>query len=89
MLVELRVFDGDGDLGGQAGEELHLFFGERVTNAVAVAAARRGLAGRSVRLTLDGGDINIDWRDDGVWMTGPTAHVFTGELTAEFLDSIQ
>ena len=57
--------------------------------AVAVAAARRGLTGRSVRLTLDGGDINIDWRDDGVWMTGPTAHVFTGELTAEFLDSIQ
>ncbi|MEM7296551.1 MAG: diaminopimelate epimerase, partial [Pseudomonadota bacterium] len=24
------------------------------------------------------GDLEIDWRDDGVWMTGPTAHVFDG-----------
>ena len=56
--------------------------------AVAVAAARRGLTGRKVRLTLDGGEIAIDWREDGVWMTGPTAHVFTGELTSAFLDSL-
>lgn len=54
--------------------------------AVAVAAARRGLTGRAVRLTLDGGDIWIDWRDDGVWMTGPTAHVFSGVLNLDFLD---
>ena len=46
--------------------------------ATAVSAARRGLSGRKLRLTLDGGDIWIDWRDDGVWMTGPTAHVFDG-----------
>lgn len=46
--------------------------------AVAVAAARRGLTGRKVVLELDGGTIHIDWRDDGVWMTGPTAHVFDG-----------
>ncbi|WP_235962736.1 diaminopimelate epimerase [Jannaschia marina] len=46
--------------------------------AVAVAAARRGLTGRNVRIDLDGGTIHIDWRDDGVWMTGPTAHVFDG-----------
>ena len=56
--------------------------------AVAVAAARRGLTGRTVRLTLDGGEIAIDWRDDGVWMTGPTAHVFTATLTPEFLDTL-
>ena len=56
--------------------------------ATAVAAARRGLTGRHVTITLDGGDIDIDWRDDGVWMTGPTAHVFTGHLTAAFLDSL-
>ncbi|MBF9042383.1 diaminopimelate epimerase [Rhodobacterales bacterium HKCCE4037] len=56
--------------------------------AVAVAAARRGLTGRKVRLTLDGGEIEIDWRDDGVWMTGPTAHVFSGTLTPAFLDSL-
>lgn len=54
--------------------------------AVAVAAARRGLTGRNVLLTLDGGDIDIAWRDDGVWMTGPTAHVFTGVFTPAFQD---
>lgn len=56
--------------------------------AVAVAAHRRGLTGRAVTIDLDGGAIDIDWRDDGVWMTGPTAHVFTGTLTAAFLDAL-
>lgn len=56
--------------------------------AVTVAAVRRGLTGRRVRLTLDGGEIEVDWRDDGVWMTGPTAHVFSGTLTDEFLESV-
>lgn len=53
--------------------------------AVAVSAARRGLTGRAVRVDLDGGTLHIDWRDDGVWMTGPSAHVFTAELTSAFL----
>ncbi len=56
--------------------------------AVAVAAARRDLTGRRVRLTLDGGDIDVDWRDDGVWMTGPTSHVFTGDVSSTFLDGL-
>ena len=56
--------------------------------ATAVAAARRGLTGRSVKLTLDGGTLNVDWRDDGVWMTGPTAHVFSGTLTREWLANL-
>jgi diaminopimelate epimerase len=56
--------------------------------AVAVAAARRGLTGRRVRITLDGGDIEIDWREDGVWMTGPTAHVFSGVLTPAWLGAV-
>ena len=46
--------------------------------AVAVAAARRGLTGRRVTIDLDGGTLDIDWREDGVWMTGPVAHVFDG-----------
>lgn len=46
--------------------------------AVAVAAHRRGLTGRAVRIDLDGGRLDIDWRDDGVWMMGPVAHVFDG-----------
>lgn len=56
--------------------------------AVAVAAARRGLTGRKVTLTLDGGDIFIDWRKDGVWMTGPTTHVFDGIFTPAYLAAI-
>lgn len=47
--------------------------------ATAVAAARRGLTGRDVTITLDGGTLFISWRDDGVWMTGPTDHVFDGQ----------
>ncbi|MFO7758938.1 MAG: diaminopimelate epimerase [Roseovarius sp.] len=53
--------------------------------ATAVAAARRGLTGPRVRVELDGGSLDIDWREDGVWMTGETAHVATGVLTPEFL----
>ncbi|MCB2136644.1 MAG: diaminopimelate epimerase [Rhodobacteraceae bacterium] len=53
--------------------------------ATAVAAHLRGLTGRQVSLDLDGGTLDIDWRDDGVWMTGPTAHVFDGWLTPDFL----
>ncbi len=56
--------------------------------ATAVAAARRGLTGRKVEIDLDGGKIWVDWRDDGVWMTGPTCHVFSGTLTPEFLESL-
>ena len=46
--------------------------------AVTVAAHRRGLTGRTAHVDLDGGSLHIDWREDGVWMAGPTAHVFTG-----------
>ena len=56
--------------------------------ATAVAAARKGLTGRKVAIDLDGGRIDIDWRGDGVWMTGPTAHVFSGHLTPAFLAAI-
>ena len=56
--------------------------------ATAVAAARRGLTGRKVQIDLDGGTIWVDWREDGVWMTGATMHVFTAQLTPEFLASV-
>ncbi len=50
--------------------------------AAAVAAIRRGLTGRTVALDLDGGPIEITWREtDGhVLMTGPVATAFTGTL---------
>lgn len=56
--------------------------------ATAVAAHRLGLTGRRVQVDLDGGRLWIDWRDDGVWMTGPTMHVFTGSFTTAFLESL-
>jgi diaminopimelate epimerase len=56
--------------------------------AVTVAAARRGLTGRSVTLDCDGGRLWIDWREDGVWMTGPTMVVFEGALTPQFLGAL-
>jgi diaminopimelate epimerase len=50
--------------------------------AAAVAAARKRLTARTVRVTLPGGDLEIDWReaDDHVVMTGPVAYEFSGEL---------
>lgn len=51
------------------------------TCATAVAAHLRGLTGRHVIVDVDGGRLEIDWRDDGVWMTGPTALVFEGRLS--------
>lgn len=53
--------------------------------ATAVAAHLRGLTGRKVKLDLDGGQVEVDWRDDGVWLTGPVARVFDGYLSSEFL----
>jgi diaminopimelate epimerase len=50
--------------------------------AAAVAAVRRDLAERAVTITLDGGDLQLEWRDDGhVLMTGPVAYVFDGSWT--------
>jgi diaminopimelate epimerase len=49
--------------------------------AALVAAARRDLVDRSATLELDGGELFIEWRDDGhVIMTGPAAVDFAGEL---------
>lgn len=58
------------------------------TCATVVAAHLRGLTGRQVIVDVDGGTLEIDWRDDGVWMTGPVAHVFDGVLTPSFLASL-
>ncbi|WP_332888547.1 diaminopimelate epimerase [Acidimangrovimonas sediminis] len=54
--------------------------------ATAVAAARRGLTGREVTVEVDGGTLSVHWREDGVWLTGPTAHVFDGVLSPAFLE---
>jgi diaminopimelate epimerase len=53
--------------------------------ATAVAAHQRGLTDAKVRMEVDGGWLTLDWREDGVWMTGPVAHVFDAVLTADWL----
>jgi diaminopimelate epimerase len=55
--------------------------------ASAVAAIRRELTGRTVRATLPGGDLIIEWREgDGhVLMTGPFALDFEGTLPQALL----
>ena len=54
--------------------------------AALVAAHRRGLTGREAIVALDGGDLAIDWRDDGhVMMTGPATLAFEGSFDAALL----
>ncbi len=54
--------------------------------AALVAANRRGLTGRHATVALDGGDLDILWRDDGhVVMTGPATLAFEGSVDAGFL----
>ena len=53
--------------------------------AVVVAAVRNNFTKKKVVVDLDGGQLEINWQSDGVWMTGETAHSFDGHLTEEFL----
>ncbi|MEH2511311.1 diaminopimelate epimerase [Nitrobacteraceae bacterium AZCC 1564] len=50
--------------------------------ATAVAAARLRRTGRTVHMTLPGGELTIEWResDDHVLMTGPAAFEFEGRF---------
>jgi diaminopimelate epimerase len=50
--------------------------------ASAVAAQRRGLCGKKVDVLLDGGTLTIEWQggDAPVFMTGPSALSFRGEI---------
>jgi len=53
--------------------------------AATVAAARRKLTDRKVRIVLDGGPLDIEWREDNhVLMTGPVELNFTGELDERY-----
>jgi diaminopimelate epimerase len=49
--------------------------------AAAVCAARKGLTGRTVTVTLPGGPLLIEWRaDDEILMTGPVEMEHEGVL---------
>jgi diaminopimelate epimerase len=54
--------------------------------AALVAASRRGLTGRRAAVVLDGGSLDIFWREDGhVTMTGPVALSFEGSFDPALL----
>lgn len=54
--------------------------------ATLVAAARRGLTERKATVTVDGGDLIIEWRNDGhVIMTGPVAETARGTIDGSLL----
>jgi diaminopimelate epimerase len=55
--------------------------------AAAVAAVRTKRTGRKVRVTLPGGDLQIEWResDNHVLMSGPVEFEFEGMLSPEML----
>ena len=57
--------------------------------AVAVAAHRRALTGRKVVIEADGGTLIADWREDGVWLSGPVAHVFDATLGPALMEAMQ
>ncbi|MBR5747158.1 MAG: diaminopimelate epimerase [Prevotella sp.] len=57
--------------------------------ATAVAAALTGRAGRKSQIVMDGGTLTIEWResDNHVYMTGPAAFVFDGEIESDKLQT--
>lgn len=57
--------------------------------ATAVSAARRRMADRKVRIVLDGGPLDIEWResDNHVLMTGPVELSFSGTLPARYFEA--
>lgn len=62
--------------------------------AAAVAAHRRRLTGRSVKVILDGGPLTIEWLEDAagtgghVLMTGPVEIGFRGHLETELMAAV-
>lgn len=74
--VRLRVWE--------RGAGLTLACGSAACAAV-VAGARKRLTDRMVRVVLDGGALDVEWRHDNhVLMTGPSELNFTGELSDRY-----
>lgn len=57
--------------------------------AAVVSGIQRGLLAREVKVKLPGGELVIEWSNDNasVWMTGPTTHVFDGEIAWATINS--
>jgi len=79
-LIRMRVWERG------AGETLACGTGACAT---VVAASLTGRAGRKATVRLLGGDLDIEWAEDGhVYMTGPATEVFTGELSPEMEEAL-
>lgn len=78
--INLRVFERG------AGETLACGTG---ACAAVVSGIQRGLLERKVKVKLPGGELVIEWSNDNasVWMTGPTTHVFDGEIAWATINS--
>jgi diaminopimelate epimerase len=78
--INLRVFERG------AGETLACGTG---ACAAVVSGIQRGLLAREVKVKLSGGELVIEWSKDNasVWMTGPTTHVFDGEIAWATINS--
>lgn len=78
--INLRVFERG------AGETLACGTG---ACAAVVSGIQRGLLAREVKVKLPGGELKIEWSNDNasVWMTGPTTHVFDGEIAWATINS--
>ncbi len=56
--------------------------------AAVANAHRRGLSARAVTVVMDGGELHIDWRDDGrIYMTGPAVTSFRGAFPESLLEA--
>ncbi|GFP23183.1 diaminopimelate epimerase, partial [Candidatus Hakubella thermalkaliphila] len=54
--------------------------------AAAVASARSNFADRKVVVHLPGGDLEVDWQEDGyVYLTGPVVEIYQGMVLEEWL----
>ena len=50
-------------------------------SAVCVAGVLNGVTGKKILNHLSGGDLELEWADDGyLYMTGPAVEVFSGEI---------
>lgn len=59
--------------------------------SIAVLAHRKGLAGRSVKISLPGGDLAIEWResDSHIFMTGPVELEWEGRFRPEIFAGVR
>jgi diaminopimelate epimerase len=51
--------------------------------AAVIAASSAGLIGRRATVRFPGGPVEVDWRDDGAFLTGPVRHVFDGYVDVD------